>query len=258
MKARLIAALHSPDFFQRVTHFLFGLVFFRLPQPVRARLFRGNRHECPICQSELREFLPLYRASMHWCPVCKSLQRHRLVWLFLRSDAIQIEQQSRKLLHFAPEPCLVTALLKLPNIDYVSADLFDTSAMLKLDICDIDLPNASFDMVYCSHVLEHVPDDRRAIRELWRVLKPGGIAVILVPIIADSTFEDASITNPAERERLFGQEDHVRRYGPDVADRLRNVGFEVQPLHGSDIVSAAQAQVADIDLWEPLFLCRKV
>ena len=129
--------------------------------------------------------------------------------------------------------------------------------MLRLDICNMDLPDASFDLVYCSHVLEHVNDDQQALREFWRVLKPGGIAVILVPIIADTTFEDLSVTNPAERERLFGQEDHVRRYGPDVIDRLRSAGFQVQALHGSDIVTTAQAQRADIDLWEPLFLCRK-
>ncbi len=257
MKARWVAALHSPDFFQRLTHFLFGFVFFRLPKSVRAGLFRGTAYQCPICQTQLRRFMPLYRQNMHWCPVCKSLQRHRLVWLFLQSDAIDIERLPRNLLHFAPEPALAAALSALPNIHYISADLFDAAAMLKLDLCAIDLPDASFDFVYCSHVLEHVPDDQRAMREIQRVLKPGGSALILVPIIADQTFEDPSVTNPAERERLFGQEDHVRRYGPDVTDRLRNAGFQVQPLRGSDIVSAAQAQRADIDLWEPLFLCRK-
>ena len=256
MRARLIAALHSPVFFQRLLHFAFGAIFFRLPKSLRANLFHGTAHECPICQTQLRQFLPLYRPSMHWCPVCRSLQRHRLVWLFLQSDAIQIEHVQRRLLHFAPEPCLAEQFAKRPNLDYVSADLFDRAAMLRLDLCNIDLPDASFDMVYCSHVLEHVPDDRRAMREIRRVLKPGGIALILVPIIADHTFEDPSVTDPAERERLFGQEDHVRRYGPDVVNRLREAGFEVQPLRGSDIISAAQAQRADIDLWEPLFLCR--
>ncbi len=257
LKARLIAALHSPAFLQRVTHFVFGKFFFALPVVVRLWLFRGTAYKCPICENKLRRFFPLYRASMHWCPVCLSLQRHRLVWLLFESEHIQIQTVPRKVLHIAPEPGIAARLSTLSNIDYVSADLFDSAAMLRLDICNMDLPDASFDLVYCSHVLEHVNDDQQALREFWRVLKPGGIAVILVPIIADTTFEDLSVTNPAERERLFGQEDHVRRYGPDVIDRLRSAGFQVQALHGSDIVTTAQAQRADIDLWEPLFLCQK-
>ena len=177
-------------------------ISFRLPKPLRVSLFRGTAHECPVCNTHLRQFLPLYRPSMHWCPVCKSLQRHRLVWLLMQSETIQIEHIQRKLLHFAPEPCLAEQLSKRPNIDYLNADLFDPAAMLQLDLCNIDLPDASFDMVYCSHVLEHVPDDRRAMREIRRVLKPGGLALILVPIIADHTFEDPQRDRPCRARAL--------------------------------------------------------
>ena len=96
-----------------------------------------------------------------------------------------------------------------------------------MDISDIQYPDNTFDVVYCSHVLEHVPDDRRALREFWRVLKIGGWAILQVPITSDVTFEDPTVTSPEERERLFGQHDHVRRYGPDYRNRLVDVGFSV-------------------------------
>jgi SAM-dependent methyltransferase len=112
-------------------------------------------------------------------------------------------------------------------IDYLSADLFSTTAMVRMDITDINYADGSFDVIYCSHVLEHVSDDMAAMRELYRVLKRGGWAVLQVPISADVTFEDPKVTSPEARERLFGQSDHVRRYGPDYADRLAAAGFSV-------------------------------
>jgi SAM-dependent methyltransferase len=105
--------------------------------------------------------------------------------------------------------------------------MHDPAAMVRLDITEIDFPDESFDVVYCSHVLEHVPDDRKALAEIRRVLKPDGWAILLVPIDAAETIEDPSITDPGERLRLFGQGDHVRRYGPDYVERLHQAGFDV-------------------------------
>jgi SAM-dependent methyltransferase len=113
--------------------------------------------------------------------------------------------------------------------------------MERMDITDIQYPDESFDVIYCSHILEHVPDDRRAIREFHRVLRQDGWAMLLVPITADRTMEDPSVTDPAERLRLYGQADHVRRYGPDYADRLREAGFDVAITQGSDLLQKDDA-----------------
>jgi ubiquinone/menaquinone biosynthesis C-methylase UbiE len=114
--------------------------------------------------------------------------------------------------------------------------------MIKVDITAIQMADHTFDAIYCSHVLEHVPDDRRAMREFCRVLKPGGWAILLVPITAQKTFEDPTVVDPAERLRLFGQEDHVRRYGPDYIDRLTAAGFEALEINVSDLFSNEEAR----------------
>jgi SAM-dependent methyltransferase len=129
------------------------------------------------------------------------------------------------MLHVAPESQLSRIFQESDCIDYLSADLSSITAMVAMDITDIQYEDNTFDAIYCSHVLEHVPDDRTAMRELYRVLKPGGWAILQVPMSADPTYEDPAITSPEERERLFGQNDHVRRYGPDYSDRLSAAGF---------------------------------
>jgi SAM-dependent methyltransferase len=116
---------------------------------------------------------------------------------------------------------------KADYINYLSADLSAPSAIVKMDITDIQYPDNTFDVIYCSHVLEHIPDDRRAMREFYRVLKPDCWAILHVPITANRTFEDPAVIDPKERERLFGQFDHVRRYGPDYKDRLMEAGFSL-------------------------------
>lgn len=117
----------------------------------------------------------------------------------------------------------------MPNLDYISADLDSPLAMVKMDITNILFENNSFDVILCSHVLEHIIDDNKAMRELFRVLKPGGWAILQTPIDLklDKTFEDHSIVSPEERERFFGQSDHVRIYGRDYVNRLLKAGFEV-------------------------------
>jgi len=149
------------------------------------------------------------------------------------------EGPPKKVLHVAPEGSLEARLKKRIGSGYLSADL-QPGAMVQMDICDIRYPDASFDVVFCSHVLEHVPDDRRAMRELRRVLRPTGFAVLQVPISVEQTVEDPSIQDPAERMRLFGHPDHVRRYGTDYVDRLRESGFRVTIRAARDVVDESE------------------
>lgn len=159
-------------------------------------------------------------------------------------------------MHIAPEPIIETLLKTLPNIDYLSGDLMDSRAMEKMDITDIQHPDDSFDLILCSHVLEHVPDDRKAMSEFKRVLKPGGFAMLLVPITTYQTDEDPTVTDPNERLRRFGQDDHVRRYGLDYVDRLRDTGFNVEVIPPVEQFDYEQLLRMGIPVKAPpLFIC---
>lgn len=187
------------------------------------------RFECPICRNGIKSFLPfgIVPRLNAQCPVCKSLERHRLVWLYFRHKT-NLFVDKLKMLHVAPESCLSVHLEKLPNIDYISADLNPSSAMVQTDITSIPFPDNTFDIIYASHVLEHIQEDIKAMRELHRILKPKGWAILQVPILVQETVEDPTIDTPEERERLFGQDDHVRKYGLDYGDRLNKAGFRVR------------------------------
>jgi SAM-dependent methyltransferase len=162
------------------------------------------------------------------CPQCGALERHRLIWLYLTSE-LGLGSKPAAVLHFAPEPALEAQLARMPAISYVSGDIDPEVAMEQMDITAIPRPDDSFDLVLCSHVLEHVPDDALAMREMRRVLKPGGAAVLQHPIDPEraQTYEDRSIETAAGRLRAFNQEDHVRIYGADFGERLERAGFAV-------------------------------
>lgn len=207
--------------------------------PLLGLLYVGRGRECPVCGTKRRKFLPYgYVVSRDnaLCPNCLSLERHRLLWLWLQRESDLFEQRPR-LLHVAPEVCLMRHLRRTyagggNEADYVTADLESPLADLHFDIQQIPLADESFDVVFCNHIMEHVEDDLRAMRELYRVMRRGGWGVILSPVELDraTTFEDDSITDEAERTRIFGQYDHRRVYGRDYADRLRVAGFEVEDL----------------------------
>jgi SAM-dependent methyltransferase len=228
-------------------------------RPLLRIIERGDKHYCPCCETRLRRFKPygVVPRPNALCGVCGSLERDRLMYLFLTQRTNLFDGQRKKLLHVAPEPELVGLFRSKDYIEYLSADLFDVSAMVKMDITDIQFGENTFNIIYCSHVLEHVPDDRRAMRELYRVLKPGGWAILQVPITADKTFECPSITSPRERERLFGQHDHVRRYGPDYKDRLADSGFSVTVDNFAKSFEGKLAIELGVNPNETIFYCRK-
>jgi len=257
MYPRIQAAISSPEPLRRLLDFMVAQVLFSLPLRTRKWLFAGEVYYCPICETSLRVFLRLHRAYNLWCPVCRSLARHRLVWLFFERRKFFVGDSNQAMLHFAPEIGLVERFAKIPHLNYVCADLQDPFAMVKMDISDIQYPDCTYDLIYCSHVLEHVPDDKQALREIWRVLKPNGNAVIIVPITTTKTIEDPSISDPVKREELFGQHDHVRRYGPDFKDRLAEVGFEVELIRALDIFPEGEIKRMGLDQGDIIFNCSK-
>ncbi len=219
----------------------------------------GRTQACPVCRSVVDRFLPFgdpvrERAQ---CPVCSSLERHRLDWLFLERHTNLLDGSRKKMLHVAPERCFVARLRELTYLDYVTADLFDPGATVWLDVTRNPFPDETFDVTYCSHVLEHVPDDAAALREFYRVSKSGGWSLLQVPIAGDKTFEDPSITSREERKKHFGQADHVRLCGLDYADRMEAAGFEVRTLLATDVVSPADCAYFGFKANQRIFWCRK-
>jgi SAM-dependent methyltransferase len=199
---------------------------------VRRRLdriaYRGDNVECPCCGSRFDRFKPgLTNAAIRVCPRCGSHDRHRALWLWFDRHP-ELLEPGAEVIHWSPEWVLSRRLRAVAGLRYRSVDL-DAGADLQADITDVPLPDASVDLVVCSHVLEHVDDDRAAMSEIARVLRPGGRAVLLVPLaIGRPTLEDPAIVTPEERRRAYWQDDHVRLYGDeDFAGRLRAAGLEV-------------------------------
>ncbi len=194
-------------------------------------LYAGNKVECPICGNPYRKFLPYGRINPRpnaLCPSCLSLERHRLIWLYLKEKTNFFSAQL-DVLHIAPEPCFMKRFEKQHGEKYITADIESPLAKVKMDIHQIPFSENIFDVVICNHVLEHVQDDIKAMSEIRRVLKPGGWAIMQVPFfspVPDVTFEDTTITDPQEREKFFGQNDHVRMFGKDYSKRIERAGLK--------------------------------
>ena len=201
--------------------------------PVMGLLYIGRGRRCPICGRRGRKFMPYgYVTSREdaLCPRCLSLERHRMIWLWMeRSTELFVNRP--RLLHIAPEVSLMRHFKRLyrGTDNYITADLESPLADMHFDVQSIPMEDASVDVVICNHLLEHVEDDRKALSELYRVMRPGGWGIMLVPEDRGraATFEDDSITDAEQRTRLFGQYDHRRVYGRDYDDRLRAAGFDV-------------------------------
>ncbi len=187
------------------------------------------------------------------------LERHRAIWLFLKGKTNFIDGCPKKMMHVAPEKEFEKTFRNINGIDYLSVDLYSPDVMEQVDITDIPYGEAEFDIIYCCHVLEHVSDDQKAMSEFYRVLKPGGWVLIFVPIDGDTTFEDTAVTDPKEREKLFGQSDHVRQYGTDVIEILRAAGFIVESFLPESYMSQEDISICAIGVAtdKPLFYCRK-
>ena len=208
-------------------------------KPLLRWYFSGSQFEDPIDGSKYRKFLPYgYGEELRQnalCPGTLSLERHRLLWLYLSKET-NFLNQPLKVLHLAPEQVFYRLFKQFDHWDYTTTDLYSPLAEVKADICNLPFESNRYDLVLCNHVLEHVPEDKKAMSELYRVLKKGGTLIAQVPIKEDrlKTFENWSITSPDERAKVFGQYDHVRIYGQDYYSRLERVGFKTEAF---DLIS---------------------
>ncbi len=207
---------------------------------------RGNTYTDPIDGRSFRRFLPYGYESPRenvLSPSTLSLERHRLLWLFLKNKT-DFFTKKHHLLHFAPEQAFYKRFKQLENIEYTTTDLNSPLADVKADICNLPFADSSYDVILCNHVLEHIPNDTKAMQELHRVMKPGGWGVFQIPqdLNRETTFEDDSITDRKERAKIFGQYDHVRVYGRDYFDKLRSIGFHVK-----EVDLTAQLSESDVE-----------
>ncbi|MBU2950320.1 methyltransferase domain-containing protein [Tamlana agarivorans] len=203
-------------------------------RPVLASYLKGTNFTDPIDGKSFKTFLPYGYGNQRnnvLSPSTLSLERHRLLWLYLKNDT-KFFTENLKVLHFAPEQAFYKRFRCMKNLDYVTTDLNSPLADVKADICNLPFPDDAFDLILCNHVLEHIPDDTKAMQELFRVMKKGGMGIFQIPQELDRavTFEDDSITDKKERAKIFGQYDHVRVYGRDYFDKLRSIGFTVEEV----------------------------
>lgn len=217
-----------------------------LARPLLSLYYRGSRHTDPIDGKSFRKFLPYGYENPRTnvlSPSTLSLERHRLLWLFLKNKT-PFFTENLSVLHFAPEQAFYNRFKKLKNLDYTTTDLNSPLADVKADICDLPFKNDSFDVIFCNHVLEHIPNDLKAMEELYRVMKPNGWGIFQVPQDYDRkvTFEDHTITDKKERAKIFGQYDHVRIYGLDFFEKLRKIGFKVEEVSYAQDFSAAEIE----------------
>ncbi len=242
---------------------LFKLILNTIPRPLLIRLsyvarpvlaffLKGNKYIDPIDGRSFNTFLPYGYENQRnnvLSPSTLSLERHRLLWIYLKNKTNFFSKDTEtssalKVLHFAPEQCFLKRFRALKHIDYTTTDLRSPIADVKADICDLPFDDNSYDVILCNHVLEHIPDDTKAMQELYRVMKPGGFGIFQIPqdLNRNVTFEDDSITDKAERGKIFGQYDHVRVYGRDYFDKLRAIGFKVD-----EVDYTAQLSTEEVD-----------
>ncbi len=253
---------------KRIASFLLN----KIPRPILINLsiflrpliylfFKGNNFTDPIDGKSYRKFLPYGYGKQRenaLSPGTLSLERHRQMWLYLQNET-DFFTKNNKILHIAPEQEFLRKFKKMKNLDYTSADLFSPIVDVKADILDLPFEDESFDVIFCNHVLEHIEDDRKAMSELYRVMKKGGWGILQVPMknSLEKTYEDFTITDPKERQKNFGQYDHVRWYGMDYFDRLKSVGFDAEANFYSQKFSDADIKKFGLNRNEILPIVRK-
>ncbi len=243
--------------FPRTFLIKFSFIF----QPLLGILLSGDKFTDPIDGKSFRKFLSYGYNKLRknaLSPSTLSLERHRLLWLYLKNETVLFEKKI-KLLHFAPEQAFYKRFKKLRNIQYDTIDINSPLAKIKADICDLPIKENTYDFILCNHVLEHVLDDNKAMSELYRVLKKGGTGIFQVPIDMkrEKTFQDDSITDKLERNKIFGQYDHVRVYGKDYFKKLEDTGFKVQQIDYSKKFSDKEILKFSIIKGEIIPVCTK-
>jgi len=246
----------------------------------------GFRFHCPLCGKHFRKFIPNKKITgmstiekyriiamgqrKHFaCPWCRSTDKERLVWFYLvRKTDLCVAK--KKVLHIAPEMQIRKKLAAMKNIEYMTGDKFEGDARYRdgrygdaayADITDMRFPDEKFDLIICNHVLEHVEDDKQAMREICRVLKRGGIGILQVPVSRHitNTIEDNNVTDPEEREKTFGQRDHVRIYAEeDYLARLREAKLQVSVVVQTEILSAREIEQMGLNPEERVYVATKV
>jgi SAM-dependent methyltransferase len=223
---------------------LYKFLLNTLPRPLLIRMsyvfrkvapvfYKGNNVSCPVCERSFRKFLSYGSNVAHrdnvLCPYDLTLERHRLMWLYLKHESNFFTAPQLNVLHIAPEQCFHSTFKAQKNLNYLTGDLVSPIADLHFDLHEIPLEDARFDVIFCNHVLEHVDDAKKCMSELYRVMKSGGWGIFQVPIDVnrETTYEDWSITSPKDREIHFWQKDHVRLFGNDYPQWLKSVGFNV-------------------------------
>lgn len=232
---------------------------FRLIAPA---LYRGDAVFCPVCEKSFSKFLS-YGSDTALrdnvlCPHCLSLERHRLMWLYL-NEKTDFFTKKLKVLHIAPEQCFYGRFSKLENIEYDTGDLVSPLAKYHFDLHEVPFEDNTYDVVICNHVMEHVDDDQKCMSELYRVLKPGGWAIMQVPIDYSNpnTYEDPNITSPEDREKFFWQKDHVRLFGRDYPERIAKVGFKVKSDNFVNEIEAKKREKYRLQQKELIYFCEK-
>jgi predicted SAM-dependent methyltransferase len=234
-----------------------------LARPILAFLLKGNTFTDPIDGRSFKMFLPYGYGKQRnnvLSPSTLSLERHRLLWLYLQNETDFFTTTIvKKVLHFAPEQAFYKLFKNQKNIDYTTTDLLSPLADVKADICNLPFENDAYDVIFCNHVLEHIPDDTKAMQELFRVLKPGGMAILQIPqdLSRAKTFTDDTIVNQKERAKIFGQYDHVRVYGRDYFDKLRSVGFQVAEVDYTNQIDAKLVEKYCLAAGEIIPICYK-
>lgn len=253
---------------------VFKLILNTIPRPILIRLsivvrpllafmLKGSKFTDPIDGKSFRMFLPYGYGTQRnnvLSPSTLSLERHRLLWLYLQRETnFFTSTEKRKVLHFAPEQEFYKRFKNQKNIEYVTTDLLSPLADVKADICNLPFKDNEFDIVFCNHVLEHIPDDTKAMQELYRVMKPGGMGIFQIPqdLSREKTFADDTITNPKERAKIFGQYDHVRVYGRDYFDKLSSIGFKVHEIDYTVKLSPTEVEKYCLAQGEILPVCFK-
>lgn len=252
---------------------IFKFALNTIPRPLLIRLsyvfkffapvvLKGNNVECPVCEKQFKKFLPYgyneYQRENVLCPYDLTLERHRLMWVYLKTKS-NFFTDDLKVMHIAPEQCFYKLFRNQKNIDYTTGDLESPLADLHFDLHKIPLEDNQYDVIFCNHVMEHVENDVQCMQELLRIMKPGGWGIFQVPIdrTRNTTYEDASITDPKEREKHFWQYDHVRLYGTNYPDVLRSAGFEVEEYNYKTELDSETYEKYRFDEGEMLYIVRK-